>query len=184
MCSLKNTSLTHILSTLFSSTSVLFSCTPFGTKSYIYITQIYTRVQTHTHTQTLSLSPPLSHTHTHTYPYMHRQHLVLEDGVVELDLTPLLHSGPRWLQQVAPILLQHPQGNGNSLQLPNRLPRNKTKTKVLNEHGNKIKFVNASLMLPGELWGQWRGGGAEGEVGGGVRTAIPGQPPCFNFTNT
>ena len=34
MCSLKNALLTHILSTLFSSTSVLFSCTPFGTKSY------------------------------------------------------------------------------------------------------------------------------------------------------
>jgi len=33
----KNALLTHILSTLFSSTSVLFSCTPFGTKSYIYI---------------------------------------------------------------------------------------------------------------------------------------------------
>ena len=33
----KNELLTHILSTLFSSTSVLFSCTPFGTKSYIYI---------------------------------------------------------------------------------------------------------------------------------------------------
>ena len=34
----KNSLLTHkhILSTLFSSTSVLFSCTPFGTKSYIY----------------------------------------------------------------------------------------------------------------------------------------------------
>ena len=29
----KNALLTHILSTLFSSTSVLFSCTPFGTKS-------------------------------------------------------------------------------------------------------------------------------------------------------
>ena len=34
MCSSKNALLTHILSTLFSSTSVLFSCTPFGTKSY------------------------------------------------------------------------------------------------------------------------------------------------------
>ena len=34
MCTLKkNALLTHILSTLFSSTSVLFSCTPFGTKS-------------------------------------------------------------------------------------------------------------------------------------------------------
>ena len=32
----KNALLTHILSTLFSSTSVFFSCTPFGTKSYIY----------------------------------------------------------------------------------------------------------------------------------------------------
>ncbi len=32
----KNALLTHILSTLFSSTSVLFSCAPFGTKSYIY----------------------------------------------------------------------------------------------------------------------------------------------------
>ena len=116
---------------------------------------------------------------------MHRQHSVLEDGVAELDLTPLLHSGPRWLQQVAPILLQHPQGNGNSLQLPNRLPRNKTKTKVLNEHGNKIKFVNASLMLLGGLWGRWEGWGGRREGGGGgVRTAIPGQPPCFNFTNT
>ena len=31
----KNALLTHILSTLFSSTSVLFSCAPFGTKSYI-----------------------------------------------------------------------------------------------------------------------------------------------------
>ena len=30
----KNALLTHILSTLFSSTSVLFSCTPFGTKKY------------------------------------------------------------------------------------------------------------------------------------------------------
>ena len=30
----KNALLTHILSTLFSSTSVLFSCTPFGTKSF------------------------------------------------------------------------------------------------------------------------------------------------------
>ena len=36
MCSLKNALLTHILSTLFSSTSVFFSCTPFGTKSYIW----------------------------------------------------------------------------------------------------------------------------------------------------
>ena len=33
----KNALLTHILSTLFSSTSVLFSCTPFGTKSINYI---------------------------------------------------------------------------------------------------------------------------------------------------
>ena len=32
----KNALLTHILSTLFSSTSVLFSCTLFGTKSYIW----------------------------------------------------------------------------------------------------------------------------------------------------
>ena len=36
MCSFKKI-ITHILSTLFCSTSVLFSCTPFGTKSYIYI---------------------------------------------------------------------------------------------------------------------------------------------------
>ena len=36
MCSLKNALLTHNLSTLFSSTSVLFSCTPFGAKSYIW----------------------------------------------------------------------------------------------------------------------------------------------------
>ena len=33
----KNALLIHILSALFSSTSVLFSCAPFGTKSYIYI---------------------------------------------------------------------------------------------------------------------------------------------------
>ena len=33
---LRNALLTHTLSTLFSSTSVLFSCTPFGTKSYIW----------------------------------------------------------------------------------------------------------------------------------------------------
>ena len=31
----KNALLTHILSALFSSTPVLFSCTPFGTKSYL-----------------------------------------------------------------------------------------------------------------------------------------------------
>ena len=36
----KNALLTHILSTLFSNISVLFSCTPFGTKSYIYVTTI------------------------------------------------------------------------------------------------------------------------------------------------
>ena len=34
----KNAILTYILSTLFSSTSVLFSCTPFGTKSYVKFT--------------------------------------------------------------------------------------------------------------------------------------------------
>ena len=33
---LKNALLTHILSTLFSNTSVLFSCTPFVTKTFIY----------------------------------------------------------------------------------------------------------------------------------------------------
>ena len=33
----KNALLTHILSPLFRSTSVIFSCTPFGTKSYLYI---------------------------------------------------------------------------------------------------------------------------------------------------
>ncbi len=36
----KNALLTHILSTLFSSTSVLFSCTPFGTKSLINFSSI------------------------------------------------------------------------------------------------------------------------------------------------
>ena len=48
MCSFKIALLIHILSTLFSSTSVLFSCTPFNTKSlyiwlsiYILYTHIY-----------------------------------------------------------------------------------------------------------------------------------------------
>ena len=36
----KNALLTHILSTLFSSTSVLFSCTPFGTKSKVRVNTI------------------------------------------------------------------------------------------------------------------------------------------------
>ena len=38
-CSLKKC-ITHILSTLFSSTSVLFSCAPFGTKSYTKMNNI------------------------------------------------------------------------------------------------------------------------------------------------
>ena len=43
----KNALLTHILSALFSSTSVLFSCTPFGTKSYIIICMQKDYIHTH-----------------------------------------------------------------------------------------------------------------------------------------
>jgi len=45
----KNALLTHILSTLFSSTSVLFSCTPFGTKSFHKLRLNWETVTQHKH---------------------------------------------------------------------------------------------------------------------------------------
>ena len=58
MCSSKKALLTHILSTLFSSTSVLFSCTPFGTK-YIYLKSHRVRCRTCTVCPNHWVIPPL-----------------------------------------------------------------------------------------------------------------------------
>ena len=63
--------LTHILSTLFCSTSVLFSCTPFGTKSYT-VTYNDTYTLTHTH-DTVMYTQWVTHTHTHTYTCIHSE---------------------------------------------------------------------------------------------------------------
>ena len=80
----KNTLLTHILSTLFSSTSVLFSCTPFGTKSInMHVGVQMCRCVLHMQMLTIPPAPPF----VAKYP----------DPLTSAEMVPLAANRQIWL---------------------------------------------------------------------------------------